>query len=197
MVKDLYDWMIQWASTPYASYALFFIAFAESSFFPLPPDLLLIPMCVAQPHMSFVYALICTVGSTLGGGFGYGLGRFGGRPLLRKLFSIEKLDWVEKVYKKYDAWAIGIAGFSPIPYKVFSVSAGVFHIKFMTLMLVSFVARGGRFFLIGGLIYFFGKEIQNFIDRYFNILTIVFTVCLIGGFVAIQWVSKSKMKQKV
>lgn len=186
MLKDLYHWTLSLALLPQAGLALFLLSFAESSFFPLPPDLVLIPMCLAEPKLAFFYAGICTAGSVLGGIFGFAVGRYGGRPILKKLFHEDKINWVEGVYKKYDAMAIGIAGFSPIPYKVFTLAAGAFKIDLKTLIVVSIFARGGRFFLIAALIYFFGEPIKAFIDEYFNVLSLVFAVLLVGGFVAIK-----------
>jgi len=190
MLKDLYNWMIHWAATPFAVPALFFISFAESSFFPLPPDLLLIPMCLANPENSFWYALVCTVGSVLGGVFGLGIGRYGGRPLLKKLVNQKRIDWAEHLYQKYDAWAIGIAGFTPIPYKVFTILAGALHIRVWVLVVVSIISRGGRFFLVATLIYFYGEYANAFIEKYFNLLTIGFIILLVGGFVIMKVFSK-------
>lgn len=190
MFKDLYEWTIHWASTPYAVFALFVIAFAESSFFPIPPDFLLIPICLADPDNALFYAFVCTVASVLGGAFGYGLGRFGGRPVMNRLFKSERTAGVERLYQKYEGWAIGIAAFTPIPFKVFTVSAGVFRVNFKVLVMASILGRGGRFFLVGALIYFFGAEIRDFIDRYFELLTIAVTVLLLGGFVVMKFVLK-------
>ena len=190
MIKDLYNWTIQWAGTPFAGWALFFIAFAESSFFPFPPDLLLIPMCLANPENSFYYAGICTLGSSLGGVFGQGIGHFGGRPIARKMFSKDLIARGESLYKKYDKWAIAIAGFTPIPYKVFTILAGILGIRYSTLFIVSLFARGARFFTVATLLYLFGEPISAFIQKYFNILSIVFVVLLLGGFFAIKLFAK-------
>lgn len=192
MLKDLYTWVLSFAAVPYASWALFIIAFAESSFFPLPPDILLIAMCLGDPSNAFFYALLCSIGSVLGGVFGYGLGKFGGRPILLKMFSQDKIDGVENLYKRYDSWAIAIAGFTPIPYKIFTIAAGAFRIKLKTLVVVSVFTRSARFFLIAGLIYAFGEPIREFIDKYFNILSVVFVVLLLAGFWAMRFFSKSK-----
>ena len=110
-------WVISWAYTPYGGVALFLNAVAESSFFPLPPDVLLIVLSILRPPLSFVYAAICSVGSVLGGVVGYVLGLKGGRPLLQRFISAERIRFVERYYQKYDIWAVGIAGFTPIPYK--------------------------------------------------------------------------------
>lgn len=192
MLKDLYNWTIHWSGTPHAMYALFFISLAESSFFPLPPDLLLIPMCLATPHLSFLYALICTVGSVLGGVIGQGIGFYGGRPIVKKLFHQDLIASAENLYKKYDVWALGIAGFTPIPYKVFTILSGILRIRLITLVFVSFLSRGGRFFSVAALIYFFGEPINRFIQNYFNLLSVAFVVLLIGGFLAIKLIGKKR-----
>jgi membrane protein YqaA with SNARE-associated domain len=191
MLRRLYDWVLHWAETPYGPWALFLLAFCESSFFPLPPDILLIALAVAVPKKSIQYALVCSIGSVLGGCFGYLIGwRFmetiGNKIVLFYDFS-DKFNYIGELYKSYDAWAVGVAGFTPIPYKVFTISAGAFGINFLVFLFASLVSRSARFFLVGGLIYRFGPRIQSFIEKYFNILAIAFTVLLIVGFVAIKY----------
>ncbi|MDP3979976.1 MAG: YqaA family protein [Chlamydiota bacterium] len=195
-IKDLYHWVIAWAGSPYGVYALFFLAFAESSFFPIPPDVLLIAMCVDSPEKSFFYAFICTMGSALGGAFGYGIGLKGGLPILRKFISQEKIDMVHRYFDKYEVWAIGIAGFTPIPYKVFTISAGVFYIRFIKFFIVSVISRGARFFLVATLFFFYGGPIKAFIEKYFNVLSIVFIVLLVGGFFVIKKMAKHAHRQQ-
>ena len=191
-LQRLYNRCMEWIKTPAGIWALFFIAVAESSFFPLPPDVFLIALCVAVPRKSFKYAAVCAAGSVLGGAFGYGLGwafmdTLGQRIL--DLYGLEgKYQVVQALYQKYDAWAVAAAGFTPLPYKLFTISAGAFKINFPVFMLVSLAARSARFFLVAGLIYKFGAPVQTFIDKYFNILSIVFLVLLVGGFVLIKMV---------
>ena len=191
-LQRLYNRCMEWIKTPAGIWALFFIAVAESSFFPLPPDVFLIALCVAVPRKSFKYAAVCAVGSVLGGALGYGLGwafmdTLGQRIL--DLYGLEgKYQVVQALYQKYDAWAVAAAGFTPLPYKLFTISAGAFKINFPVFMLVSLAARSARFFLVAGLIYKFGAPVQIFIDKYFNILSIVFLVLLVGGFVLIKMV---------
>jgi membrane protein YqaA with SNARE-associated domain len=192
MIKDLYNWTLAWSTSLYAPWALFFISMAESSVFPLPPDLLLIAMCLASPEQSFFYALICSVGSVLGGIIGHALGKFGGRPLALKIFSEEKIQTAESLYRRYDKFAIAVAGFTPIPYKVFTIAAGMLKIPLFTLVWVSALTRSARFFLVATLIYFYGAPIKAFIDTYFNLLTIGFTVCLIGGFFILKLFKSGK-----
>ncbi len=194
-IHRLGEWVVHWAYTPYAIPALFSIAVAESSFFPIPPDVLLITLCLIQPEKALLYACICSIGSVIGGGIGYLIGLKGGRPLLLKLFSKEKISFVENQYKKYDVWAVGIAGFTPIPYKVFTISAGVFTLNFLRFIIASVISRSSRFFLIAGLIYMFGPTIQNIIRNYFDILSIAFLILLIGGFYFIKIAYKNKAKK--
>lgn len=191
MLRRLYDWVLHWADTPYGTWALFLLAFCESSFFPLPPDILLIALSVAVPKKSIKYALVCSIGSVLGGCFGYLIGwRFmetiGNKIILFYDFD-DKFNYIKHLYQSYDAWAVGVAGFTPIPYKVFTISAGAFRINFLVFLFASLVSRSARFFLVGGLIYKFGPRIQSFIEKYFNILAVAFTVLLIAGFVAIKY----------
>jgi membrane protein YqaA with SNARE-associated domain len=188
--KKLYDWVLSWAETPYGSWALFILAFSESSFFPIPPDVLLIALAVGKPEKSLKFALICSVGSVLGGILGYLIGWQFMAMLGEKIVAFygltEKVDYIGSLYHQYDAWAVGIAGFTPIPYKVFTITAGAFKINFLIFLLASAVSRSLRFFLVGGLIYKFGPHIQTFIDKYFNILAVIFTILLVGGFFIIK-----------
>ncbi len=191
MLKRLYDWIIQWAQTPYGTWALFLLAFAESSFFPIPPDVLLIALAVANPRRGYQFALICTLGSVLGGICGYLIGwqfMAGIGDRIVELYGLSaKMDYISELYQRYDAWAVGIAGFTPIPYKVFTITAGAFKINFAVFLLASLISRAARFFLIGALFYLFGPRIQRFIDRYFNLLAVAFTVLLIAGFILIKY----------
>jgi membrane protein YqaA with SNARE-associated domain len=191
MIRRLYDWVLSWAETPYGSWALFLLAFSESSFFPIPPDVLLIALAVAIPNKSFKYALICSFGSVLGGCFGYLIGwkfmALIGNRIVELYGLTPQVETIEILYNKYDAWAVGIAGFTPIPYKVFTISAGVFQINFLVFVIASLVSRSARFFLVGGLIYTFGPQIQRFIDKYFNLLATTFTVLLVVGFIIIKY----------
>jgi len=191
MLRRLYDWVLRWAETPYGSWALFLLAFSESSFFPIPPDILLIALAVAIPKKSLKYALICSAGSVLGGCFGYLIGwqfmASVGTRIVDFYGLTPKVEYIELLYNKYDEWAVGIAGFTPIPYKVFTIAAGAFKINSSVFVVASLLSRSARFFLVGGLIYIFGPGIQSFIDKYFNILATAFTVLLIAGFLIIKY----------
>jgi membrane protein YqaA with SNARE-associated domain len=183
-------WVISWAYTPYGGVALFLNAVAESSFFPLPPDVLLIALSILRPPLSFVYAAICSVGSVLGGVLGYFLGLKGGRPLLRRFISEERIRFVERYYQKYDIWAVGIAGFSPIPYKAFTISAGVFVLDLKRFILISLVSRSGRVFLVGFVIFLFGEMAKTFLTKYIDTFSIAFVALLILGFLAVRFFAK-------
>ena len=191
MFRKLYDWVLKWADTPYGTWALFIIAFCESSFFPVPPDILLIALAVAVPARAFRYALICSAGSLLGGFAGYFIGWQFMASIGNWIISLygfgEKMHHVETLYQTYDAWIVFIAGFTPIPYKVITISAGMFKINFPVFALASAVSRSARFFLVSGLIFAFGASIQAFIDRYFNLIATAFTILLVGGFVLIKY----------
>ncbi|MDL1968553.1 MAG: DedA family protein [Deltaproteobacteria bacterium] len=190
MLRRLYSWVLHWAETPYGSWALFLLALSESSFFPVPPDVLLIALAVSIPKKSFKYALICTAGSLIGGCLGYLIGwQFMitvGEKIIQFYGLTHKMQYIRDMYMQYDAWAIGIAGFTPIPYKVFTISAGAFDINFTVFLVASAVSRAARFFLVGWLIYIFGPKIKTLIDKYFNILAITFVVLLAAGFAIIK-----------
>lgn len=193
-VRRLYDWVLHWADTPHGPAALFLLAFAESSFFPIPPDPLLIALCLGAPARSLRFAAICTAGSVLGGMAGYGIGA-GAWHLVDQWFfayvpgvTPEAFDLVGGMYDRYDFWAVFVAGLTPIPYKVFTLSGGMFGINFATFVVASALSRGLRFFAVAGLIWKFGPPIARFIDRYFDLLAVAFVVLLVGGFVVIKYV---------
>jgi membrane protein YqaA with SNARE-associated domain len=191
VLRRLYDWVLHWAETPYSTWALFLLSLAEASFFPIPPDVLLIALAVAKPGKAFKYALVCSLGSLIGGCLGYGIG-YGfmagvGQKIVDLYGFADKVDYIGALYQRYDAWAVGIAGFTPIPYKVFTITAGMFKIDFGVFVLASLVSRSARFFLVGGLIYKFGPGIQAVIHRYFDVLAVVFVVLLVLGFIAIKY----------
>lgn len=192
-IRRLYDWVLGWAEHPAGALALFALAFAESSFFPIPPDVLLIALCLGRPRRAWMFAAICTVGSVLGGvagyAVGYGLFEQIGRPILEWYGATEQFERVGELYRENLVVALGTAGFTPVPYKVFTIAAGAFSIEMLPFVLVSLVSRGARFFLVAGMIRWFGPPVKQFIDRYFNLLTILFTVLLVGGFLVVRWVA--------
>jgi len=192
MVRRFYDWVLGWAHTPYGTPALFVLAFAESSFFPVPPDVLLIALALSIPARSLYFAAIASVGSVLGGILGYGIGlyfmQFIGAHIINLYGLGDKFAYIQGLYRHYDAWAVAIAGFTPIPYKVFTITAGAFRINFFVFVAASAISRSARFFIIALLIRRYGKPIRVFIERYFNILTLIFVVLLIAGFVLVKLV---------
>jgi membrane protein YqaA with SNARE-associated domain len=182
LLSQLLQWVEAFAATSYGGWALFGLAFLESSIFPVPPDVLLIALCLGRPDLSFWFAAICAVGSVLGGIAGYALGYFGGRPLLLKMFDAEKVQAVQRYYDKYNAWATGIAGLTPLPYKLFTISGGAFAINFKVFLIASAISRTARFMMVAGLIYVLGDTAKTFIEEYLNVLTIAFVVLLVLGF---------------
>ena len=190
-VKDsLFGLIDQFAASPHPGWWLFALAVAESSFFPIPPDVLLVTLGVARPEMAIWYGVITSVGSVLGGGLGYAIGLYGGRPLLYRFFNESKIDAVERLYDRFNAWATGIAGLTPIPYKVFTIAGGALKINFKIFMLASLASRSLRFMAEGVLLYFFGEPIKDFLYTQFNWLSIAFVVLLVGGFWLVQHLGK-------
>jgi membrane protein YqaA with SNARE-associated domain len=189
-VRRLYEWVLGWADSRYGSLALFVLAFVEASFFLIPPDVLLIALCVGRAKRSLHFAALCTLGSVLGGIFGYVIGyqlfELIGSPIIDFYNAGAVFQRVGELYRANLVLALGTAGFTPIPYKVFTIAAGAFAVPFMPFVVISTVSRGARFFLVAGLIRFFGPQIRSFIDRYFNLLTILFVVVLVLGFLVLK-----------
>lgn len=189
-LRRLYDWVLSWSKHPAGSWALLGLAFAEASFFPVPPDVLQIALGIAKPKKSFFYAAVSSVGSVGGAFLGYAIGYFLFESVGRGIVQFYNLQGpFETVGRYYEARAffwILLAAFTPIPYKVFTLAAGVYHqfVPLAVLAAASAIGRPARFFLVGGLIYFFGARIERFIDRYFNWLTLAFGLLLAGGFLA-------------
>ena len=199
-LRRLYDWVLHWADSPYGPIALFVLAFAESMFFPVPPDVLLIALCLGKRKKAWTFALICSVASVLGGIGGYGIGHFlwltdAGFTGVAQFFFNHipgfDQDLFFEMARRFEQWGFEIifaAGFTPIPYKVFTISAGAFDVSFPLFLIASAVSRSARFFLVAGLIWKFGAPIQAFIDKYFNWLAIGFTIVLVGGFILLKYV---------
>ncbi|MDD3150292.1 MAG: DedA family protein [Candidatus Gastranaerophilales bacterium] len=169
-----------------------FLAFIESSVFPIPPDFLLIPMSLNEPQKALYFALICTIFSTLGGAFGYAIGKFGGRPAFHFFFKnkIHYLEKVEKLYNKYSIWAVLGAAFTPLPYKVFTIASGIFNMHLPGFLIASFIGRGARFFIVGLLLMFFGETMMKYID----IIIVVLTVLVVLLAALIYFIRKNKKK---
>jgi len=192
LVRRLYDWVLHWADTPYGIPALGVLALVESSVFPIPPDPLLIALCLGASHRALRFAAVATVASVLGGMLGYAIGAVVWGSVSGFFFDYipgvtpEAFATVQGSYERWGFWAVFFAGLTPIPYKVFTISAGVFAINFPVFVLASVLSRGLRFFLVSGLVYRYGEPIGLFIDRYFNLLTWVFSIIFILGFVLIR-----------
>lgn len=199
-IRKIYDWVLHWAETPYGPAALFILAFAEASFFPVPPDALLIALALGARSKSFKFALTCAAGSVVGALAGYAIGHFVWWGIDNSFSSIalfffdnipgftqELFYRVKGLYDEWNFWIIFTAGFTPIPYKVFTISGGAFEINLMMFVIASVISRSARFFLVAYLIWRFGPQIQNFIDKYFNLLAIIFTILLVGGFVLVKY----------
>jgi len=191
-LKSLYDWVLHWADTKYGTLALVLVAFSESSFFPIPPDVLLIPLSLSKPKKAFYYAGLTTLFSVLGAIGGYLIGLWlmdtVGYPILQFYSATDKFGMVALYYNKYNALAVGIAGFTPIPYKVFTIAAGACRINFPIFLIASIVSRGARFFIVATLLHFFGAKAKIFIDKHFNLLSLIFAILLIAGFVVIRYI---------
>lgn len=192
IVRQLYDWVLHWAETPYGTLALILLAFSESSFFPVPPDILLIALAISIPRRAFFFATITMVASVIGGMLGYyigtGLMEAVGWKIIHFYHAEELFQQLFETFNKYNFWAVLTAAITPIPYKVFTISAGAAKADFTIFMIASIIGRSIRFFAVGTLIYFFGGKIKHIIEKYFNILSIVFVILLIGGFVLIKYV---------
>lgn len=190
-IRRLYDWTLSWADRPGGGWALGGLAFAESSFFPIPPDVLLMALSLGRPKRALWFATVATVASVLGGVLGYfiGMGLFEqlGRPILEWYGATDKFDRVGELYRENLVLALGTAGFTPIPYKVFTIAGGAFGVPLLPFVVISALSRGARFFLVAGLIWKFGPPVKVFIDKYFNLLTILFVALLVGGFVLIRF----------
>lgn len=200
-IKKLYDWVLHWAQTPYGPIALFILSFVESSFFPVPPDVLLIALALGARSKAFTFAANCSIASVLGAVLGYSIGHFlwwsdGGQFSGVAEFFFRNVPGFEtalfyRIKEYFDAWNFWIiftAGFTFIPYKIFTIGAGAFDINFFMFIIASVVGRSARFFLVAGLIWKYGEPIREFIDKYFNLLALLFTALLILGFLLLRLV---------
>ena len=190
MFKRLYNQVLSWAEHPKANRYLFGLSFAESSFFPIPPDVMLAPMCLAKPSKSFYLAMITTVGSVIGGVFGYLIGMFSFEliePIIEMLKYSEKLDNVKVWFAEWGLWAILIAGFSPIPYKLFTIAAGMLSMVFILFVLASIVGRGARFFLVAFLVLLGGDALKKKLNDYIEIIGWAVSVIIVVGLLLYQF----------
>ena len=191
MIRGLYDWTISLAESRYALWALAVVSFVESSVFPIPPDVLMIPMIIAQPRRAWVIAGVALVASVIGGllGYyiGYGLFESVGRPVLEFYGKDAYFEDFRARYNEWGAWAVLIAGMTPFPYKVITILSGTTGLNLGVFMLASVVARGARFFILAGLLWKFGAPIRDFIEKWLNLIFVVFVIALIGGFYLVKY----------
>ena len=191
MLKRLYDWTISLAESPRAPYALGAISFAESSFFPVPPDVMLLPMALAKPQNAWRYALICTITSVLGGILGYAIGSLlydsVGQWLIKFYGLGDKLEGFRALYQHYGHWIILIKGMTPIPYKLVTIASGLAGYDFFWFVVLSIITRGARFFLLAGLLNRYGVPIRAFVEKNLTALAIGLIVTIIGGFYLVKY----------
>ncbi|MDF2232524.1 DedA family protein [Albimonas sp. CAU 1670] len=191
MIRSLYNWVLRQAETPYALWTLAFVSFIESSMFPIPPDVLMIPMIIAAPRRAWLIAGVATVSSVLGGALGYyigwGLFESVGRPVLEFYGKADAFDLLAESYNQQGFWAVLIAGVTPFPYKVITIFSGLTGLNFALFMATSVLARGLRFFIIAALLHRFGEPIRDFIDRRLGLVATVSVALLIGGFAIVKY----------
>lgn len=193
MLHRLYDWIMSLAATRHAEKALFSVSFIESSVFPIPPDVLLIPMVLAQRGKWLRIALICTLGSVIGAFAGYAIGAFLfetiGRPILEFYGKAEAFEQISTWYNhsSWGGWAIFFAAITPFPYKVLTIFSGSTGFNLVAFTLISLIGRGARFFLVAGLLYRFGEPIRQFIEKYLGLLFVLFLLLLMGGFYTVKY----------
>ncbi|MCO4843360.1 MAG: DedA family protein [Yoonia sp.] len=189
MIRGLYNWTMSLAASPYALWALAAVAFIESSFFPIPPDVIMIPMIIAAPRRAFLIAGVATVASVLGGLFGYYIGaalfESVAQPILDFYGKGEYFAEFALKYNEYGAWAVLIAGVTPFPFKVITIASGATGLSLPVFFVSAVAARALRFFLVAGLLWKFGEPIRDFIERRLGLMFILFCVLLIGGFMMV------------
>ena len=192
MLRRLYDWTMSLARTPHAERALAGVSFAESSFFPIPPDILLIPMVLAKRLYWLRYAFVCTVSSVLGALLGYAIGALlfeaVGRPILAFYGAQDKFAQLAEWYNRWGGWGVLFAAVTPFPYKVLTIFSGATGLNFAVFVAVSIIGRGLRFFVVAGLLYRYGEPIRDFIEARLGLLFTLFMLLLVGGFVAVRYV---------
>lgn len=191
MFRRLYDWTISLSRYRYASWALAVVSFLESSVFPIPPDALLIPMCLAQRQKAFKLAFICTIASVLGGMLGYVIGLYlmetVGEWIINLYGLQEQAQAYMQSYQEYGLWIIFIAGVTPVPYKLITIASGAAHFSLLVFILSSVAARGLRFFLVAALLWKFGEPILAFIEKRLTLLSWAFLIAVVGGFVVVKY----------
>ena len=192
MLRRLYDWTLDLAGHRHALLALALVSFVESSVFPIPPDVLIIPMVLAAREKAWKIAFVCTAASVLGGIFGYAIGALlfdqVGSPVLNFYGYAERFDEFRAYYNDWGAWAVFIAGLTPFPYKVITILSGVTGLDLLVFTIASILARGLRFFIVAGLLWYFGEPIRAFIEKRLGFLFVIFVILLVSGFVLVKFV---------
>ena len=190
LLRSLYNWTLKQAEHKYSSWILSIVSFSESSFFPIPPDVLLIPMIIAKRTKAWTYALICTLSSVLGGVVGYAIGFFLfnsiGILIVEFYHLSNSFNTFDNYYKEYGILIVLGAGFTPFPFKFITIASGVFSLNIFLFILTALIARGLRFYLLASLLFIFGEKIKILIDKYFNILAVLFFILLLGSFMLIK-----------
>ena len=191
LTRSIYDYTLNLAAKQNALTWLFIISFIESSFFPIPPDIMIIPMVLATPKEAYKIAGVATIASVLGGCFGYFIGVYGfeliARPLLEFYGYMAQFSKFENYYHEYGAWIVFGAGITPFPYKIITIASGVVHLDLVVFTIASVIARGMRFYLIAWLLKRFGDPMKVFIEKNLNLLSVIFLLLLIGGFAAVKF----------
>ena len=191
MLRRLYDWTLELADTPHALWALAFVAFIESSVFPIPPHLMVVPMVLAAPHRAWLIALVCTLASVAGGMLGYWIGAelfdSVGRPVLEFYGKDEKFEVFSAQFNEYGAWAVLFAGMTPFPYKVITITSGATGLDFTVFMVASLLARGFIFFLLAGILWKFGPPVKEFVEKRFALVTTAAFALILGGFALVRY----------
>jgi len=190
-LRRLYNWTLAWAEHPHARWALFLIAVIEASVFPIPPDVLLLLMSMSSPASAFRLAAITTAGSTIGAAIGYAIGMFLfaaiARPVLEFYHATETFDNVQQLFVEHGIWVVAVAGFSPIPFKIITIASGAFGMPFVPFIFTALASRATRFYMEAGLMYWGGDALRHWVEKHFELLTVLVTVAVIGGF-ALLWV---------
>ena len=191
-MRRLYDWVIRLAGHPRAIPAMGVVSFAESSFFPIPPDVMLVPMILANRQKAFTIAFVCTVCSVLGGLLGYAIGYYFFETIgawVVKTYGLQAgLEKFRDEFTRYGTWVILIKGLTPIPYKLVTIASGAAHFDLFTFVWASIVTRGVRFFLVAALLWKYGEPIRSFIEERFSLVTWAFLIALVGGFLVVRYV---------
>ncbi|MDO8288129.1 MAG: YqaA family protein [Parvibaculum sp.] len=191
MLRRLYDWTIRLSASPNAHWALAAVSFAESSFFPVPPDVMLVPMAVARPEKAWFYASVCTIASVLGALVGYAIGALLfdtlGQWIINLYGYADGVEEFRALYAEWGAWIILIKGMTPIPYKIVTIASGFAGYSLFWFVVLSVITRGARFFIVAGILHHFGEPLKAFMEKHLTLVAVGFTALIVGGFVAARY----------